>query len=327
MAVFTPIDQAALQRFLAHYRLGHLLDFAGIPAGITNTNYYVTTEQGEYVLTLFEQLTAAEIPFFLELTAFLAERGIPCPHPVRDNRGHYLGRLHDKPAALAQRLRGNSVESPTAAHCAAVGHVLAQLHFAGQQFPRSRVNDRGSQWCKAAAAALANRIDKPDAALLHAELRFQSRHQTSGLPDGIIHADLFRDNVLFRGSSVSGLIDFYYACTDALLIDVAVTVNDWCIGANAELDARRAASLLQAYHAQRPLTPGERAAWPAMLRAAALRFWLSRLYDLHFPSAGEIARTKDPGEFKRILANLAANERTLRDTWPQDPSRSALHED
>jgi homoserine kinase type II len=218
MAVFTPIDKAALQRFLAHYRLGRLLDFAGIPSGITNTNYYVTTEQGEHVLTLFEQLTAAEIPFFLDFTAFLAERGIPCPHPVRDNRGHYLGRLHDKPAALAQRLRGNSVEAPTA----------AQLHLAGQQFPRSRLNDRGSQWCEATAATLANRIGKPDAALLHAELRFQSRHQAGGLPGGIIHADLFRDNVLFRGSSVSGLIDFYYACTDALLFDVAVTVKPAC---------------------------------------------------------------------------------------------------
>ncbi len=327
MSVFTSINEATLARFLANYRLGRLLSFAGIPSGITNTNYYVTTECGEYVLTIFEQLTAAEIPFFLELTAFLAERAIPCAHPVQDNRGSYLGQLHERPAALVQRLRGDSVESPDAAQCAAVGHVLAQLHLTGRGFPRSRATDRGPQWWEATTHTLADRVSTPDAALLQAELEYQSRHLATDLPHGVIHADLFRDNVLFQSGRVSGLIDFYYACTDALLFDLAVTVNDWCIEANGGLDHGRVRSLLQAYDAQRRLTPAERAAWPAMLRAAALRFWLSRLHDLHFPPAGEITHTKDPDELKQMLASHIAHHHSLRDTWPEAASRSSVRGD
>ena len=320
MSVYTSIDENELRKFLTDYSLGELRSYAGIPSGIENTNYYVTTGQGEYVLTIFEQLEAVEIPFFLDLTAFLSEHEIPCAHPIQSTSGGYLGRLKGKPAALVQRLRGKSVEKPRVAHCAAVGAVLAKLNRAGQSFPQARENARGPRWSKATAEKLYGRLNQEEAELLRGELKFQSRHDFADLTRGIIHADLFRDNVLFEEESLYGLIDFYYACTDVFLFDVAVTVNDWCSKEDGALDG----PLLAAYHENRPMTDNERHAWPAMLRAAALRFWLSRLHDLHFPRPGEITHTKDPDVFKRILVHRIENEYEVRGLWPEKNKRREL---
>lgn len=301
MSVYTRIEQADLEGFLQHYRVGELIDFAGISAGIENTNYFVTTSQGKYVLTLFEQLSAGELPYFLELMAFLAEHDVPSAHPVADDDGAYLRSLKGKPAALVQRLQGYCIEIPNKEQCQALGDALGRLHAVGHEFTGRRNNTRGPHWWKETSVKLDGCISTEDRQLLDAELLFQSRLRTTDLPRGVIHADLFRDNALFLDNELSGIIDFYYACNDVLLYDLAVTVNDWCSRTDGALDEARSHAMLNAYCAQRPVSDGEITAWPAMLRAAALRFWLSRLHDKHFPKEGEITHIKDPAVFRRIL--------------------------
>jgi homoserine kinase type II len=301
MSVYTRIERHELEEFLRGYAVGTLADFAGISAGIENTNYFVTTSQGSYVLTLFETLNADQLPYFLDLMAHLAEHGVPCAHPAADLQGHYLRTLKDKPAALVQRLSGSNVEHPGTAQCAAVGHALGQMHMAGLSFQGRRAPDRGPAWRAATARKLLPRLSNEQAELLKDELTFQAQHSGLQLPQGVIHADLFRDNVLFTGERLTGIIDFYYACNDALLYDLAVTVNDWCSADDGALQPEHSGALLTAYRQQRPLQPEEHPAWPVLLRAAALRFWLSRLHDLHFPRPGEMTHTKDPEVFRHIL--------------------------
>jgi homoserine kinase type II len=302
MSVYTRVERSALEAFLNAFDAGELLDYVGISAGIENTNYFVSTAKNRFVLTLFEQLGADELPFFLELMAHLAEHGVPTAHPLANRQGHYLDSLCAKPAALVQRLHGGTLEHPEAAHCAAIGAALAQFHLAGQSYPAERTNPRGPQWWRTAVEQLHEHLQVDEAAQLDAEISFQFSHRWDDLPRGIIHADLFRDNALFEGERLSGIIDLYYACTDALLYDIAITVNDWCVTETRELDPARTQALLMAYASVRPFTPAEHAAWPVMLRAAALRFWLSRLLDLHFPREGELTHTKDPQAFARLLA-------------------------
>lgn len=302
MSVYTRVERPELEAFLATFDAGELLDYAGISAGIENTNYFVTTSKGRFVLTLFEQLGRDELPFFLELMAFLAEHGVPTAHPLADRDGRYLGELCGKPAALVQRLTGGTVDHPDAAQCAAIGTALARMHLAGQSFPQERANPRGPHWWREAVARVHDRLNADEARRLDEEIGFQFSHRHDELPRGVIHADLFRDNALFEGARLTGIIDLYYACTDALLYDVAVTVNDWCVTEQRTLDPERTRALLEAYAAVRPFTPAEHASWPAMLRAGALRFWLSRLVDLHFPREGELTHTKDPNAFGRLLA-------------------------
>ncbi|MEJ2059831.1 MAG: homoserine kinase [Gammaproteobacteria bacterium] len=315
MSVFTPVSQSELETFLSAYNLGRLVSYEGISAGIENTNFFVTTEHGRYVLTLFEKHTADEMDFFLNLMAHLAERGIPSPHPLADLEGHYLKTLNGKPAALVQRLEGASELAPAPVHCAAVGSVLARMHLAAGDYPYQRENDRGPRWWRTASEQVLPRLSPEDARILDDELRFQGLYRFTDLPRGVIHADLFRDNVMFLDGELSGVIDFYYACNDALLYDLAVTANDWCSNADGSLDPERLQALMNAYHAERRLSPIERGAWPVMLRAAALRFWLSRLMDLHFPRPGEITHTKDPEVFKQILLDRIRNEAWLQRAW------------
>lgn len=311
MSVFTTVSPDDLQRWLQDYAVGELRELRGIAAGIENTNYFVTTSAGCYVLTLFEKLTAQELPFYLNLMAHLAEHGVPSAHPVANRSGHYLGTLKGKPAALVARLDGSDVSAPTAAQCAAVGAVLARLHLAGESYPATMDNPRGPKWWTGVLPDILPFLPAPEAALLQDEVRFQSQYRFSDLPRGAIHADLFRDNVLFAGDHVAGVIDFYFACTDVLLYDIAITVNDWCIATDGALDIKRTRALLDAYAAVRPYTAVERGAWPVMLRAAALRFWVSRLYDFHLPRAGELTHAKDPGHFRRILELRIREEDTL----------------
>ena len=313
MSVYTRIEQRDLEEFLANYSLGTLAEFSGISAGIENTNYFVTTTGGKFVLTLFESTPAEHLPYFLDLMAFTAEHGVPSAHPLADNDGHYLRVLKQRPAALVRRLEGSNVEQPNTAQCAAVGAALGHLHVVGQAFTGQRENDRGPRWRESIAAKVLPRLSDEEAALLRDELDFQSRHTGIDAPHGVIHADLFRDNVLFVGDTLAGMIDFYYACNDLLLYDLAVTVNDWCSGEDGALDAAKLNALLAAYLDQRPLRSGEAAAWGVMLRAAALRFWLSRLQDLHFPRQGEMTHIKNPDVFRRILcARRAAGAELVR---------------
>ncbi len=311
MSVYTVVDRAELELFLAHYSHNELIGFQGISAGIENTNYFVTTEKGEYVLTLFEQLGAAELGYFLELMAFLAEHGVPSAHPVADNQGRYLRSLKGKAAALVQRLPGRSIEQPTEAHCHILGTALGKIHRVGQAFPLRRANSRGPAWWLRTAKKLQPLLAAGDRQLLESELAFQSNEHFEALPRGVIHADLFRDNALFVGGRLSGIIDFYYACDGLLLYDLAITVNDWCISGSGLFDEKRLRALLRGYRQRRPFQPCEVDAWPVILRAAALRFWLSRLNDLHFPREGEITHSKDPDVFRQILVAHINNKQAL----------------
>jgi homoserine kinase type II len=306
MAVFTSVTEADISAWLANYSLGELIELQGIPAGIENTNYFVTTGNGRFVLTLFEKLTADDLPFYLNLMSHLARHGIPCPAPVADRHNQFLGELNGKPACIVSRLSGRSVTQPTAVQCAAVGAMLGQMHSAGQSFGDVMLNPRGSAWRFEASQQVKRFLSAQDAALLDSEVELHAKNTLSDIPRGVIHADLFRDNVLMEGDRVGGLIDFYFACTGNLLYDVAITVNDWCMSADGKLDAERARAMLRAYHASRPFTAREAEVWPLALRVAALRFWISRLYDLHLPRDAEMVKPHDPEQFKRILQNHIA---------------------
>jgi homoserine kinase type II len=301
MSVFTTVTPEQMGVWLLRYALGELIELKGIASGITNTNYFVTTKAGRYVLTLFEKNSADELPYFLNLMAHLARHGILCPQPLADNAGNYLGELNGKPAALVSCLRGSSLEHPAPQNCAEVGAFLARMHLAGQSYPATMDNPRGPHWWGLTAQSVLPFLDAGERGLLERELAYQAQFREFALPRGVIHADLFRDNVLFDGDQLGGAIDFYYACNDVLAYDLAITVNDWCVKADGALDEDRLKAMLAAYHAQRPLSEQERAAWPALLRAGALRFWLSRLYDFYFPQPGEMTHAKDPGHFRRVL--------------------------
>jgi homoserine kinase type II len=301
MSVFTPVTPEQFSAWLKHYCLGTLAEMQGIAAGIENTNYFVTTTGGHFVLTLFEKLTPVELPFYLGLMAHLAQQGIPSPAPATDRNGRMFSELNGKPAALLSRLQGVAIAAPAPAHCAEVGSMLAGIHLAGRSYPGTLANPRGPRWWRQAARKVSPFLDAEGAELLRSELGFQARYRCEDLPRGPIHADLFRDNVLFHSERIGGVIDFYFAGIDCLLFDVAVTLNDWCVQAGGEIDAPRARSLLAAYHARRPFTQAERDLWPVLLRSAALRFWLSRLYDFYLPRPGELVHAHDPEHFRRIL--------------------------
>lgn len=308
MAVFTRVTDAELSDWLSHYSLGSLLELQGIASGIENTNYFVTTSNGRFVLTLFEKLSAKQLPFYLNLMAHLARHGIPCPSPVADKKNSFLGKLNDKPACIVSRLSGKSLTQPETVHCAAVGAMLGQMHVASQSFAESMPNPRGAAWRADTALQVQKFLNEHDAELLQSEVAFHQQHPLSDLPQGVIHADLFRDNVLFDDERVGGLIDFYFACNDSLLYDVAITVNDWCMGADGKLDPARTRALLDTYHAARPFTAEESEMWHIALRVAALRFWISRLFDLHLPRDGELINAHNPDQFKQILQqHLALN--------------------
>jgi len=311
MAVFTPVTREELAHWLESYDLGELREFEGIASGIENSNFFVTTSSGRYVLTLFERLGADELPFYLGLMHHLAARGVPCPDPVADRSGALLGRLNDKPAALVTRLSGHACMHPTRAHCMQVGALLATMHQAAGGYDGSLRNLRGLEWWTRTAPLVAPFLDADQSALLRDELAQQQAFAASptyaALPSSVVHADLFRDNVLFDalpdGSPLlGGVIDFYFAGVDTWMFDLAVAANDWCIDdATGAFDTARLAALIDAYHRRRPLGQAESVAWPMMLRAGALRFWLSRLHDLYLPRPAEMITPKDPAHFERIL--------------------------
>ncbi len=306
MAVFTEVLPEEAQGLLTQLQLGQLQSLQGCASGIENTNYFVTTDRGEYVLTLFERLGFEQLPFYLNLMRHLAGHGIPVPAPQPDARGEILLSLKGKPAAVVTRLAGRNQLNPGPKDCAQVGAMLARMHQAGQSFGMRQPNLRGLDWWIETIPVVTPHLDAAQAALITTELNEQqalaatAAHQA--LPSGPIHADLFRDNVMFDGTVLSGFFDFYFAGCDTLLFDIAVCLNDWCIDlATGELDEARAQAMVAAYDAVRPLTPEEIALLPMALRAAALRFWTSRLWDFHLPRDASMLKPHDPTHFERVL--------------------------
>ncbi|MDB5947614.1 MAG: homoserine kinase [Ramlibacter sp.] len=319
MAVFTEVPEDQARELLRALGLGELRELRGIHGGIENTNYFATTDQGEYVLTLFERLSAAQLPFYLQLMKHLAQRGIPVPEPHAvpgKKQENLVLQVRGKPAAVVNRLRGHSELAPDPQHCAAVGAMLARMHLAARDFPLSQPNLRGLGWWNETVPVVLPHVDPDQAALLRSELAFQNHVAASSayaaLPRGAIHADLFRDNVMFDQGELTGFFDFYFAGVDSWLFDVAVCLNDWCVdlptGAH---DPARARAFLDAYGAVRPLAAAERQLLPAMLRAGALRFWISRLWDFHLPREAALLKPHDPSHFERVLRGRVSRPGTL----------------
>jgi homoserine kinase type II len=312
MAVFTAVTLDDLTQWIEQFPLGRACAIKGIASGIENSNFFLTTERGEYVLTVFENLGFAQLPFYVQLMRHLAQRGIPVPDPVPTHSGELVAALHGKPAVVVSRLQGESQMDPQPVHCAEAGFLLARMHLAGRDFPLHQPNLRGLDWWLAAAPQVMPHLSPHNATLLSDEIQFQQAFAATetyrSLTSGPVHADLFRNNVMFVGDRLSGCFDFYFAGWDTWLFDIAVTVNDWCIDQQSgRLDPARVNALLVAYNAARPFSDAEQAAWQPMLRAAALRFWLSRLYDLHLPRAAEMLTPHDPTHFERILRDRIAN--------------------
>lgn len=314
MSVYTSITSDELAQFLTHYAVGTLVDYQGILAGIENTNYFVTTTQGEFVLTLFEQHTAQELDYFLKLMQFWAERGIPTARPISNQEGQLLSILKAKPAALVQRLPGSTIQTPNTEQCYELGQWLARMHLSAQHFPLYRAPDRGHEWRMQVGQELLPYFQGKDHALLKAELAYQDSVNWKQLPQGTIHADLFRDNALGSDQQLTGIIDLYYACYDAWLYDLAIVINDWCYD-TGELNESRLLACLQGYHKLRPLTVLERASGVALMRAAALRFWLSRALSQRNPPSGTLTFLKDPQEFKIKLLSIIEATPSLEANW------------
>lgn len=306
MAVFTRITQDELQLWLKGRKCGELLSFEGIESGIENTNYFVNTSTGRFVLTLFEKLRAEDLPFYLGLMEHLAKKGLAVPGPIANTKGELFNALHGKPATLVTCLSGKSVDHPNAAQCHAIGKFSAQAHLAVADFAGNTPNPRGLAWIEKAMNELDDHLPKAVCTLLHSEVSHQkivaASNAYKSLPKGAVHADLFRDNALMQGDMLGGVIDFYFAGVDTFLFDLAVTANDWCINLNSgELTEDLLDALLTGYQEVRPLTIHECELWQDMLRAAALRFWASRLYDFYMPREAEVLNVKDPQHFERVL--------------------------
>ena len=302
MSVFTKVSiKEASQWLRQYYSIGKVVSLRGIQSGIENTNYFLDTDAGTYVLTLFEKLTAAELPFYLNLMAHLSSHGVPVPTPIKKLDNQFLGELNGKPAAIVSRIPGSPTTTPTGTHIRLVGEQLANMHLAGQTFSSKLNNLRARVWWTETANEVYRFLGDDDAELLRSEIEHQAEFGSHALPSGPIHADLIKDNVLFDGPRVGGFIDFYFACVDAWVYDVAITANDWCTNLDGGLDSDRLDLLLIGYRSVREFTNSEKAAWPDMLRAGALRFWISRLYDFHLPRPGELTHAHNPAVFKQIL--------------------------
>ena len=316
MAVFTEVSESQAQELLTHLQLGDLLELKGIQGGIENTNYFLTSSVGAYVLTLFERLNHQQLPFYLHLMKHLAHHGIPVPDPVANSDGDILLTVEGKPAAVVNRLIGRSELAPTPQHCHAVGDMLARMHLAGKDYNRHQPNLRGLAWWNETVPVVLPFLNASQSSLIQSELAFQNHIAQSSayaaLPRGPVHADLFRDNVMFEGQGdalqLTGFFDFYFAGIDSWLFDLAVCLNDWCIDLDTGiLHADKTAALLEAYQSVRPLIKAERHLLNPMLRAGALRFWTSRLRDFHLPREASMLTPHDPTHFERVLRQRLQN--------------------
>jgi homoserine kinase type II len=319
MAVFTPIEMSDISPWIeSNFDIGRATDIRGIHGGIENSNFFLDTEKAgkkqEYVLTIFERLSAEQLPYYLELMRHLANKGIPVPKPLENKDGEILFTLKSKPAAIVSKLPGLSRLTPEAKHCALVGENLAKMHLASTDFQYIQENLRSLSWWQKTVPEVLSHLSETQKELLNSELATQEQFFASetyaSLPQGASHCDLFRDNVLFdpHGASdtsqdqLGGFFDFYFAGNDKWLFDLAVTANDWCLAENKQdLDPARLKALLDAYQSVRPLSKDEQASWPLMMRAAALRFWISRLWDFYLPRDAQMLTPHDPRHFENIL--------------------------
>ena len=336
MAVYTEVPFAEAAALMERLNLGVLTGLRGIHGGIENTNYFVTCEQSgstrEHVLTVFERLGFDQLPYYLHLMKHLAGKGIPVPGPVADAQGAILHALQGKPAAVVDKLRGHSELAPTEHHCQAVGDMLARMHLAGRDFAMHQPNLRGLPWWNETVPVVLPHLNTSQATLIRTELAYQN-HVAAGaayqaLPRGPVHADLFRDNAMFENGALTGFFDFYFAGDDSFLFDLAVCLNDWCIhhatdATDGQHDEARAQAMLTAYQAVRPLTAAERHLLPAMLRAGALRFWLSRLWDWHLPRDAAMLQAHDPTHFERVLRQRVTHTRALAQSLLEESDATA----
>ena len=311
MAVYTQVSFDEASALIARLGIGKLTGLESCRGGIENTNYFADTTTGAYVLTLFERLTETELPFYLHLMKHLAARGMPVPDPQADASGAILHTLKGKPTAVVDRLRGDHPLAPDNAHAASVGATLARMHIAGADFPQRQPNLRGLSWWVETVPLVLPFLDAGQAEMIRDELAYQQHLAATSayaaLPRGPIHADLFRDNVMFVGDELTGLFDFYFAGVDTFLFDIAVCLNDWCIDLDSgRLVEERAAAFVAAYDRVRPLETTELRLMPALQRGAALRFWTSRLWDLHMPRHAAVLAAHDPAHFERVLAQRRA---------------------
>ena len=316
MAVFTEVSEQQARDLLADLSLGELISLEGISSGIENTNYFLTTNQGEYVLTLFERLNREQLPFYLYLMKHLADQGIAVPAPQANAQGDILLSVADKPAAVVNRLEGSSQLEPSPAHCHAMGTTLAHMHLTARSYENQQPNLRGLSWWNQTVPDILPFLNKAQATILQHELAFQNHVQSTfaytALPKGAVHADAFRNNVMFVDDQLSGVFDFYFAGVDSWLFDLGVCLNDWCIDlASGGFHPEHLTAMLEGYESVRPLSAAERALFNPMLRAAALRFWISRLWDFHLPREASLLQAHDPGHFERVLLARLHNPVTL----------------
>jgi homoserine kinase type II len=299
VSVYTQITRSQLEFFFDRYNLGAVTFFEAIANGIDNSNFFVETTEGSFVLTVFEALTMDDLPHFIKLLVRLKNYHIPCPGPQLDKQKNALRLLNDKPAMVFKRLSGDVIQNPSPSHCQQIGLQLAELHDCMQdyEFP---ITNNVLEECWTLFDKINEHLTAADRSLIKNELNFQTRNYPKDLPTGIIHADLFRDNVLFDEDKLSGILDFYSACKGEFLFDIAVTVNDWCCD-NGELNPEKVTELLSAYETLRPLQNQEKQHWQTLLRIAAMRFWLSRLEHQHNLRTGELIQQKDPLFFRQLL--------------------------
>ncbi|MDO4249483.1 MAG: homoserine kinase [Neisseria sp.] len=304
MSVYTSVSNDEIHDFLSFYDLGHFVSLQGIAQGVTNSNYFLTTSTGRYVLTLFETLRQDELPFFLLLKHHLNNLKIACPAPIKRKDNRFDSYLSGKPACIVSCLLGHDTNTPTEIQCFNTGKMLAHMHIAGQSFPMQMKNHRYISWWETMAKQLLPILSSEDAKLLESEIIYLDQNLHVKLPSGIIHADLFKDNVLFNGNDVAGFIDFYYACNGSFIYDLAIAINDWARTTNNVINEYLKAAFLKGYESIRPISREEHSFFPIAQRAGCIRFWVSRLLDFHFPQKGEITFIKDPNTFRDLLLSL-----------------------
>ncbi len=323
MSVFTPVSIDEARDFTAPYNIGDIIDFQDIAAGVENSNFFVTTTRGRYVMTIFEKIPRTDLDFYMGLMSHLHVKGINCAAPLKTTNADVLRELKGKPAALVTRLAGNDIAHPEPADCHAVGAALARMHIAAQGFTMPMTNWRGLSWWRREAEGLKVLATAAESTLLQSEILFQADFDHLDIPGGIVHADLFRDNILWDDHAdrhAPQMIDFYFACHDHLLWDVAITVNDWCLDfaayPAAKFDDAKLSALLAGYAGVRAFVPAEREAWPQMLRAAALRTWLGRLGYHYYPRASTLSHTKDHPFSERLLRFHVKNHDRAQQLFP-----------
>ena len=303
MAVYTSINKSELKDWLKNFSIGTLKNFKGISSGVTNTNYFLETDTTKLILTIFEENKLEELPFYLDLMRFLASKNFPCPLPVINNNNDYLTLIKNKPAVLVSFLLGAEKESITEDDCCSVGEALARLHTSAKDFSGKKKNSRNIDWISTKFNELKKRLSSSDQTIIEQEIDYQKNCLTDGLPSGIIHGDLFRDNVFFHQEKLSAFIDFYYACNDHLILDIAITINDWCSNSDGSLKKEKFDLFLNGYQSIRMLQSSELKYLNNALRLAALRFWLSRLDAYYNILESESVSIKDPNYFRKVLLN------------------------